>query len=109
MKYYGDGITVKVYDTAGTLVDTRLVSYSSLTEHSDSTWTYTIPATDTLPYMYEITYRTVVDQDKVEGGGTTVTVSNVANGSGGIIAGSGGRTMTVLNIDTTNHVCGVLF
>lgn len=37
MKYYGN-VTVKVYDHAGTLVDTR-----SFTPGSDSSWEYTIP------------------------------------------------------------------
>ena len=83
MKYYGGVITVKVYDKNGTPVETRNVSYSNLTSYSDSSWTYTIPSTDTTPYMYEITYQTVVDQVKVDGGGTAVTVSNDANGSGG--------------------------
>ncbi|MBP3880157.1 MAG: hypothetical protein J6D46_07570 [Lachnospiraceae bacterium] len=85
MKYYGTEITVNVYDHSGNLVDTRYVPYTSLTSHSDSSWTYTIPETDTESYHYQIVYQTVVDMEKVNGGGTVVTLNNTANGDGGKI------------------------
>ena len=85
MKYYGTEITVNVYDHSGNLVETRQVPYTSLTSHSDSSWTYTIPETDTEPYHYQIVYQTVVDMEKVNGGGTVVTLNNTANGDGGKI------------------------
>ena len=85
MKYYGTEITVNVYDHSGNLVETRHVPYTSLTSHSDSSWTYTIPETDTAPYRYQIVYQTVVDMEKVNGGGTAVTLNNTANGDGGKI------------------------
>jgi LPXTG-motif cell wall-anchored protein len=81
MKYYGTGITVEVRDHSGNLVETRNIDYSSLTAHSDSTWTYTIPETDTTPYHYTIKYQTVVDMDQVNGSGVTVHVDNTANGN----------------------------
>ena len=85
MKYYGTEITVNVYDHSGNLVDTRQVPYTSLTSHSDSSWTYTIPGTDTEPYHYQIVYQTVVDMKKVNDGGVAITLNNIANGdSGGI-------------------------
>lgn len=83
MKYYGDGIKVEVYDHDGHLVDTRNVGYDELTDHSDSSWTYTIPETDTTPYSYHITYKTVVDMDKINQAGGTVGLSNEGNGSYG--------------------------
>ena len=67
MKYYGDGLSIKVIDKNGNTVDTRNVPYSALQSYSDSSWTYKIPEGDTQPYMYEITYYTVVDMEKVEG------------------------------------------
>ena len=79
MEYYGDGITVNVYDHSGHLVGTRNVDYEDLTAHSSTSWTYTIPNGDTTPYKYVITYKTKVDMDKVEDGGVPVTLSNVAN------------------------------
>ncbi|HAB93634.1 MAG TPA: hypothetical protein DCF49_02530, partial [Lachnospiraceae bacterium] len=85
MKYYGDGLSIDVIDNNGNIVDTRIVPYSELENYSDSTWTYKIPEGDTQPYMYEITYYTVVDMEEVEGTGNTVTVSNDANGSGGSV------------------------
>ncbi len=83
MKYYGDGIKVEVYDHDGHLVDARNVGYDELTSHSASSWTYTIPETDTTPYSYHITYQTVVDMDKVKQAGATVSLSNEGNGSYG--------------------------
>ena len=59
------------------------MSYGSLTAHSDSSWTYTIPSTDTEPYRYVITYQTVVDQKKVDKTGNDVALSSDANGSWG--------------------------
>ena len=82
MKYYGDGLSIKVTDKNGN-VEERTVPYSSLQSYSDSSWTYKIPESDTQPYMYEITYYTVVDMEKVEGTGNTVTVTNDANGTSG--------------------------
>ena len=79
MKYYGGGITVEVRDQGGNPVRTEEVPYTSLTSYSDSTWTYTIPAADTTPYSYKITYRTVVDMAKVDGGGVAVSLGNKAN------------------------------
>ena len=92
MKYYGSGITVMVYDHSGNLVDTRDIPYSNLTNYSDSTWTYTIPKTDTEPYHYVITYQTVVDMAKVETGGVTVSLDNVGNGD------HGGVSVTPINL-----------
>lgn len=83
MKYYGSGITVQVRDKSGRLVRTDNIAYTVLTAHSDSSWTYTIPTSDTTPYSYVITYQTVVDQKKVDGGGVPITVSNDANGDNG--------------------------
>ena len=83
MKYYGDGLSINVIDKNGNIVDTRSVPYNSLQSYSDSSWTYKIPESDSQPYMYEITYYTVVDMEKVNGTGNTVTVSNGANGSNG--------------------------
>ena len=96
MKYYGDGLSIKVIDKNGNTVDTRNVPYSALQSYSDSSWTYKIPEGDSQPYMYEITYYTVVDMEKVEGTGNTVTVSNTANGS----SGSAGVTPeSVISVD----------
>ena len=52
----------------------------------------------------EVAYTTSGSNTMSLGDGTYV-----ANGSGGIIAGSGGRVMTVVNIDTTNNICGIIF
>ena len=83
MKYYGDELSINVIDKNGNIVDTRRVPYNTLQSYSDSSWTYMIPEGDSQPYMYEITYYTVVDMEKVNGTGNTVTVSNGANGSNG--------------------------
>jgi hypothetical protein len=105
MKYYGSGITVKVYDKNGNLVRTDSINYRNLTSYSDASWTYTIPDSDTKPYMYEITYQTVVDQDNVDGGGTVITVSNDANGDSGSASvgpsGEIGVTKAVESISTS--------
>ena len=96
MKYYGAGLNINVIDKNGNIVDTRSVPYSSLQSYSDSSWTYKIPEGDSQPYMYEITYYTVVDMEKVEGTGNTVTVNNDANGS----SGSAGVTPeSVISVD----------
>ncbi|MBO4414466.1 MAG: hypothetical protein J5824_00620, partial [Lachnospiraceae bacterium] len=85
MKYYGSGITVNAYDRSGNLAYTRNINYSDLTSHSDSSWTYTIPTSDTTPYSYVITYQTIVDMESINGIGTAVTLSNTANNDGGSI------------------------
>ena len=77
MKYYGD-VTVKVYDHAGNLVDTR-----SFTPGSDSSWSYTVPAGDTTPYHYVFEYQTVVDRTKVDGHSSALQLTNEVNGEGG--------------------------
>ena len=53
MTYYGDGLTVNVYDPDGNLVRTDNVNYDDLTKFRNNTWTYTIPESDTQPYSYE--------------------------------------------------------
>ena len=83
MKYYGDELSIDVIGRNGNTVDTRSVPYSSLNSYSGTSWIYKIPDSDSQPYMYEITYYTVVDMKKVDGTGGTVTVSNDANGSRG--------------------------
>jgi hypothetical protein len=85
MKYYGSGITVEVYDKAGNHVTTRNVNYSDLTRHTDSTWTYTIPQSDTTPYSYVIKYQTVVDMTEIAGHGVGIDLDNTANGDGGSV------------------------
>ena len=77
MKYYGN-VTVKVYNHAGNLVETR-----SFAPGSDSSWTYTVPAEDTTPYHYKFEYQTVVDQAKVEGLTSAIQLTNEAEGVGG--------------------------
>ena len=77
MKYYGN-VTVKVYDHAGTLVDTR-----SFTPGSDSSWEYTIPTGDTTPYHYVFEYQTIVDETKVIEGGSSLELKNEVEGKGG--------------------------
>ncbi len=85
MQYYGDGITVKVYGKNGNLIEARTVPYTSLTTYSASSWTYTIPDSDTQPYRYVISYQTIVDMGKVNQHGSTVYLSNTGNGDGGSI------------------------
>ena len=77
MKYYGN-VTVKVYDHAGNLVNTR-----SFAPGSDSSWSYTVPSGDTEPYHYVFEYQTVVDQAKVEGLTSAIQLTNEAEGVGG--------------------------
>ena len=95
MTYYGDGITVKVYDNSGNLVRTDNVSYEDLTAHSETGWTYTIPYSDTDKYSYEITYQTIVDQSKIDTSGVTQTLHNTANGDDGAIGIFPGATIDV--------------
>ena len=84
MTYYGDGITVDVYNKNGTKVGTRQVSYESM--HANAwTWTYTIPDEDTEVYRYVIKYQTKVDQSKIDQVGASVTLTNDGNGDGGDI------------------------
>ena len=85
MKYYGTGIIVEVYEKNGTKKETRNVSYTDLTNYSDSTWTYTIPAGDTDPYHYIIKYQTIVDMDQVNNGHVPVSLNNTANGDPGVV------------------------
>ena len=82
MTYYGDGLTVNVYDPDGNLVRTDNVNYDELTKFRNNTWTYTIPESDTQPYSYEITYQTIVNMKKINDDATVVTLINDANGSG---------------------------
>ena len=81
MKYYGNGITVHVYDNTGAEISgsPRVINYNDLTSHSDSSWVYTIPTTDTTPYSYVIYYQTIVDMDAVNGTGSSVQLKNTAN------------------------------
>lgn len=75
MRYAGDGITVKVFDVSGSLVDTRAVSWTDLgvvSLDSASSWTYNVPGTDGI-YRYQITYSTMVD---VTGAIDAVPVAN---------------------------------
>ncbi len=75
MKYSGDGIKVVVTDANGAPVRTDNIGWDDLTSHSDSSWTYTIPETDTEPYKYVITYETEAD---MTGHITDADVSNTA-------------------------------
>ena len=76
MKYSGDGIQVVVTDAEGKSVRTDKIRWEDLTQHSDSSWTYTIPTTDTEPYQYVITYTTEADMsDRINPEGATVTNS----------------------------------
>ena len=61
MTYAGTGISVVVKNRAGETVRTEVIPWDDLTNKTDSSWTYTIPSTDTEPYQYEITYVTDVD------------------------------------------------
>ena len=85
MEYYGDGIAVHVYDKNNVEIgdSPRNVSWDALTNYSDSTWTYTIPDTDTTPYKYVIEYKTKVDKNKVDAASATVVLNNNANGDWG--------------------------
>lgn len=85
MSYYGTGITVEVRNQQGTAVRTQTIPYQSLTSHSSSAWTYTIPTSDNQPYSYHITYQTVVDMSAVSLVGTAVTLNNTANNSSGSV------------------------
>ena len=76
MTYYGNEITVKVYDQSGSLVETRPVPYNSLTSHDATSWSYTIPSSDTNAYSYVITYQTRVDMEQVNNGAKKVTLEN---------------------------------
>ena len=84
MNYYGDGITVCVYDAYGHLVRTDNVAYSQLSNYTaDSyTWSYTIPAADTNPYKYVISYQTIVDKEAVQQTGTDQTINNSVSTGG---------------------------
>ena len=83
MKYTGDYISVEVYDPDGTLYQTRTVNYSDLTAHSDSSWTYTIPPSDTTPYKYVIKYKTIVDKESISSLTDNLTLDNtVEDGDG---------------------------
>ena len=81
MKYHGSGITIEVRDHSGNLIRTDNVTYASMASHSDSSWSYVIPSTDTEPYSYHITYQTIVDMAAVEGEGVAITLTNTANNS----------------------------
>ncbi|MBQ7536449.1 MAG: hypothetical protein IJT43_12645 [Stomatobaculum sp.] len=97
MKYYGDGIIVKVRNHDGELVETREISYRDLAAFSDSSWTYTIPTADTVPYSYEITYYTVVNMAEVNSTGVLVPLSNAANGNyGGINVAPENSSLVIL-------------
>ena len=95
MTYYGENITVKVYDHEGALVETRTEPYTSPTSHSPSSWTYTIPDSDIVPYKYVIEYQTVVDMAKIPAG-AVVPLSNKANDDWGgyNVNPEGGATIT---------------
>ena len=81
MKYSGSGITVNVYDENGNKVRTDNVPWNKLTSYSDSTWTYTVPQSDSgHAYKYVITYTTEADL----AGKTSMTrVANEVTTSGG--------------------------
>ncbi len=65
MSYIGTGISVKVYDETGTLIETRNVPWANLSLTADS-WTYQIPATDG-KYKYEITYLVDINMNDAYG------------------------------------------
>ena len=85
MTYNGNGISVKVYNKAGSLVETIPVSWTDLgVTDASKTWTYTIPVNyQTAEYSFVVDYSTAVD---VDGQITSVDVSNTATtdyGQGG--------------------------
>lgn len=47
MKYYGSGLTIEAYDHSGNRAISYSVPYDSLTNYSDTTWTYKIPSDHT--------------------------------------------------------------
>ena len=90
MKYNGAGITITRRDSSGNVVgSSETIFWDSLTSHSDSAWTWTIPnsAPDTGKLSYEITYTTDVD---VNGKLFNTTVKNTGTSdNGGSSSGSG--------------------
>ena len=73
---YNGNATIKVYDANGNLVDTRTQALNS----GASSFSYTIPSTDTEAYKYVITYSTTVDNSGVVG--TQDVGNDVSDGNG---------------------------
>ena len=95
-KYSGEGLTVKVYNKAGDLVDTLTPSWEELESYNESAgWTYKIPGNDSqTPYRYEISYTTESDVSKVLDNGVhvknTATDGNGETANGDVTVGPGG-------------------
>lgn len=91
MKYSGTGITVVRKNANGTVVGTETIPWSSLTSHSDSAWTWTVPnsSPDTGKLSYEITYTTDVDANG------QLFNTNVRNTGSSDIGGSSSSSGTV--------------
>ena len=92
-KYSGTGIKVDVFDANGTQVRADEVAWAQLAAKSDSSWTYTIPASDSgKAYKYVITYETESD---LTGKTSITTVSNGVATGGGQTSSGGGQGVPV--------------
>ena len=110
MKYSGSGLTIRVYNSAGSIIRTDNVPWSALINKTDSSWTYQIPSTDKdKAYKYVITYTTEVDKSQLI---TDVTVNNdvitdggkKGSGQGKIVPGEKVQiTKRVVEIDTDEN------
>ena len=61
MSYTGQGLRVEVMDSSGTPVRNEIIPWTDLHAYSQSSWTYAVPASDTAPYKYHLTYATEID------------------------------------------------
>ena len=110
MKYSGTGITVKVYDTNNNLVRTDSVLWAELNSHSDSSWTFLIPSSDSSnKYKYVIEYETEVETKDLT---SLISVNNIVTTNGGSSSSGSGQVppgkeqpeilKSVSNIDKAN-------
>ena len=83
MQYYGD-VELRVYNHEGAYAEENPRKFTP----GDGLWTYTVPASDTEPYKYIFTYKTIVDKDKVKSLEEDLTLTNEVVTPGGSDGGN---------------------
>lgn len=94
--YAGDGVKLVKKDLDGNVVSEEMLTWQSLNVYKEYTkrFSYQVPQTDTVPYIYELTYKTLVDMSsqstatKVENKATVGRVTGFGSATIGTVEGT---------------------
>ncbi len=89
---YDNGFILKKYNASGEQIGGD-IDISSAVNIAGNTWSYTIPASDTEPYKYEITYRTVTDTTGLQGSKILNNFSKALDKDGNTIGTTGAQAV----------------